>query len=219
VITLPQPMVVFPFIALGRPAIRSPAGLATSEVTGGLLPVAPIVVFLVALPWIWRRRPALLGGLAAPLMILAGAGVAMMLLAAYEYFASTERYEVDFATLLILGGLAAWLSLSKGPPGHRRLLLRAGGGLLVAWGCAVGLASSFFGYGGRHRLAALHGDRGHRWAPAPRCQLPEHRHRHAGISAGAGTAGSGHSRIAGDAHGCAGRHGRSEARDSIQIGR
>jgi hypothetical protein len=153
-ITLPQPMVVFPFIALRRPGTKSPGGLATSEVTGGLLSVAPIVVFLVALPWIWRRRPSLLGGLAAPLMILAGAGVAMMLLAAYEYFASTERYEVDFATLFILGGLAAWLSLSKGPPSRRRLLLRAGGGLLVAWGCAVGLASSFFGYG--DLLAAEH---------------------------------------------------------------
>jgi hypothetical protein len=154
VITPPQPMIVFPFIALGRPGISSPVGLATSEVTGGLLPVAPIVVFLAALPWIWRRRPALLGALAAPLMILAGAGVAMMLLAAYEYFASTERYEVDFATLFVLGGLAAWLSLSNGPPSLRRRLLRVGGGLLAAWGCAIGLASSFFGYG--NLLATQH---------------------------------------------------------------
>jgi hypothetical protein len=147
VITLPQPMIAFPFVSLGRPGVKSPSGLATSEVTGGLLPVAPIVLFLAALPWIWRRRPALLGALAAPLMILAGAGIAMMLLAAYEYFASTERYEVDFATLFVLGGLAAWLSLSTGPPSARRRLLRVGGGLLAAWGCAIGLASSFFGYG------------------------------------------------------------------------
>ncbi len=150
----PQPMIVFPFLALKPPKTAFPRGLAPPEITGGLLPMTPIVVFVVALPWIWRRRPTLLGALAAPLMVLVGVGIALMLVASYEFFASTERYEVDFATLFVLGALAAWLSLSKGPPSRRRLLLRVGGALLVAWGCATGLATSFFGYG--DDLAAEH---------------------------------------------------------------
>jgi hypothetical protein len=153
-ITPPRPTILFPFIVLRTPQASLGEGVAAPEVTGGLLPMAPIVVFLATLPWIWRRRPELLGRLAAPLLILAGAGIAMALWASYELYASTERYEVDFATLLVLGGLAAWLSLSKGAPGlskgvpgHRRRLLRVGGGLLAAWGCATGLAISFIGYG------------------------------------------------------------------------
>jgi len=143
----PQPMIVFPFIALSLPKTVSPNGLASSEITGGLLPMTPIVAFVAALPWLWRRRRSLLGALAAPLMMLAGAGLAMIVAASYEFFAATERYEVDFATLFLLGGLAAWMSLCIGPPSRRRLLLRVGGALLVVWGCAAGLATSFFGYG------------------------------------------------------------------------
>jgi hypothetical protein len=145
--SLPQPMIVFPFVALTPPSAVPPLGLPGPEITGGLLPMTPIISLVVALPWLWRRRPGLLGALAAPLMLLVGAGVAMMLLASYEFSATTERYEVDFATLFALAGLAAWLSLSKGPPGPRRLLARVGGGLLVTWGCVAGLAVSFFGYG------------------------------------------------------------------------
>jgi hypothetical protein len=152
--TLPQPVVVFPFIALKPPKTRSPQGLSSSEITGGLLPMLPIVAFGAALPWLWYRRRALLGGLAVPLMALSGAGVAMMLLDAYEFFASTERYEVDFATLFTLSGIAAWLALSKGRPSRRRLLLRAGGTLLIVWCCVLGIAASFLGYG--NNLAVRH---------------------------------------------------------------
>jgi hypothetical protein len=161
-ITPPRPTILFPFIFLRTPQASLAEGVAAPERTGGLLPMAPIVVFLAAMPWIWRRRPELLGRLAAPLLILAGAGIAMALWASYELYSSTERYEVDFATLLVLGGLAAWLSLSKGAPGlsngapdHRHRLLRVGGGVLAAWGCATGLAISFVGYGS-NSLAATH---------------------------------------------------------------
>jgi hypothetical protein len=160
-ITPPRPTILFPFILMRTPHTSLVKPLAYPEVTGGLLPMAPIVVFVATLPWIWRRRPELLGRLAAPLLILAGAGIAMVLWAAYEFYASTERYEVDFATLLVLGGLAAWLSLSKrqrgfskGAPAHRRRLVRVGGGLLAAWGCATGVAISFIGYG--NSLAEKH---------------------------------------------------------------
>jgi hypothetical protein len=116
--------------------------------------MAPIVAFIVVLPWLWRRRPVLLGRLAAPLLVLVGAGLAIPLLPSYDFFAPTERYEVDFATLLVLGGLAAWLALSAGAPNLWRRGLRVGGGLLVVWGCAAGLAISLAGSGAV--LAAKH---------------------------------------------------------------
>lgn len=152
-VSLPRFSIVFPFILLIPPAVSFPAGLAAPEITGGLLPMTPIVVLLAALPWLWRR-PARLGPLALPLIILAGAGVVTVLLPAYQFFSPTERYEVEFSTLFLLGGLAAWLAISAGPHKRRGRLVRIGGGLLIAWGCLTGFAISFVGYG--NYLAVKH---------------------------------------------------------------
>ncbi len=145
--SLPRLSVTFPFVLLLPPSVAPPAGLAAPEITGGLLLTTPIVVFLAALPWLWRRRPELLGPLAFPLIILTGVGVVIMLLPAYQVFASTERYEVEFSTLFVLGAIAVWLALSTGARSRRRQLTRIGGGILVAWGCFAGWAISFVGYG------------------------------------------------------------------------
>jgi len=143
--TPPRLRVIFPFIVLTVPRAMPPVGLGGGpEATGGVLPMTPIVVYIVALPWIWRRRPALLGTLAPLFLFLAGIGLTIPMIAAYELFSSTERYETDFTTLLLLASVAAWLSLSKGT-GHRPRLLRMGGGLLAVWGCITGLAVSFLG--------------------------------------------------------------------------
>jgi hypothetical protein len=141
--TPPQLRVLFPFLALRLPASSFPAGIAGSEKTGGLLPMAPIVIFLAALPWLWRRRPALLGRLAPGLLVLALAGAGMIAFVSYTFYSATERYEADFFTLFTLGGLAAWLAVSQRPRGPLRRTLRAGGGLLAVWGCFAGVAVSF----------------------------------------------------------------------------
>ena len=142
---------LFPFVILTPPPISYPGSLPglypqQVEPTGGLLPMAPIVILLAALPWMWRRRTSSLGGLALPLLMLAGAGIACILFLSYVFFSTTERYEVDFTTLLLLGALAAWLALSNDTRGWRRRLVRIGGGLLAAWSCIAGLAISFTGY-------------------------------------------------------------------------
>jgi hypothetical protein len=147
----PRAEALFPFISLTPPPVSYPGSLPgyypqELEPTGGLLPMAPIVIFLAALPWLWRRRHASLGRLTLPLLVLAGAGMACMLFLSYTFFATTERYEVDFATLFLLGALAAWLALSKEASGRRRRLARIGGGMLATWGCVAGLAISFTGY-------------------------------------------------------------------------
>lgn len=144
---LPQLRILFPFIVNIAPEVASPAGLASPEGTGGVLPMTPVVIFLLALPWIRLRRPVLLGKLVLPLLILAGAGIAMMLLDSYEFFAPTERYEVDFLTLFMLGGLTGWLALSNVVRGYRRRILQFGGALLVAWSCLAGIAFSLEGSG------------------------------------------------------------------------
>jgi len=144
-LTPPRFEVLFPFVHLLTPAAVAPAGLDEPELTGGLLPLAPVVVLVAALPWIWRRRPKLLGGLGLLLVTIACAGVVISAIPSYEFYSSTERYEADFASLLVFGGLAAWLALSAGMSGYRRRLMRVGGGLLVAWGCATGIAISFDG--------------------------------------------------------------------------
>jgi hypothetical protein len=142
---------LFPFISLAPPPVSYPLSLPahyspTPEITGGLLPMTPILIFLAALPWIRRRRPALLATLTTPLLLLAGAGLAALVFVSYEFFGSTERYEVDFSTLLLFGALAAWLALSCELRGRGRRAVRLGGALLAVWGCLTGTAISFVGY-------------------------------------------------------------------------
>jgi hypothetical protein len=146
----PRPSILFPFLQVAPPPESYPGTLPANyqsfELTAGLLPMAPILVFLGALPWIWRRRPKLLGSLGTPLLILAGAGAFGLLFLSYEFYATTERYEVDFAPLFLFGALAAWLALSVNFRGWRRWLVRIGGALLAVWGCFAGIAISFTGY-------------------------------------------------------------------------
>ncbi len=149
-LSIPRPLALFPFIALRPPLDPYPALLpqyyrAGLSPTGGLLAMTPVVIFLGALPWLWRRRPALLGPLALPMLTMAAAGIACLLFIAYEIFGTTERYEVDYTALLLFGALGGWLALSETLEGRRRRLVRVGGGLLVAWGCLGGLAISFTG--------------------------------------------------------------------------
>jgi hypothetical protein len=138
---------LFPFIYINYPQVSYPLNLpahytSISEETGGLLAMAPIVIFLAALPWMWRRRPAMLGPLARPLLVMAGAGVICLLYLSYEFFGTTERYETDYISLLLFGALAVWLALARQAQGRRRRLVRVGGGLLAVWGCLAGLAIS-----------------------------------------------------------------------------
>lgn len=155
----PRLEILFPFIVLAPPPVSYPMGLPahylpTPEITGGLLPMTPILIFLAALPWIWRRRPALLGSLAMPLLLLTGAGLAALVFLSYEFFGTTERYEVDFSTVFLFGALAAWLALSCATRGRGRRLVQMGGALLAVWGCLTGTAISFVGY--YNLLATLH---------------------------------------------------------------
>ncbi|MHB8241082.1 MAG: hypothetical protein ACYDHN_03735 [Solirubrobacteraceae bacterium] len=144
----PRLTALFPFISINYPQVSYPFGLpahynSLSEETGGLLAMAPIAIFVVAVPFIWRRRPTWLGSLSPLLMVMAGAGVACMVFLGYEIYTSSERYETDFMSLILFGALAAWLVLSSRMRGRGARLVKVGGGLLAVWSCIAGLAISY----------------------------------------------------------------------------
>jgi hypothetical protein len=144
----PRLSALFPFLLINYPQVSYPLGLpahyiSISEETGGLLTMAPIAVFLVALPWVWRHRPASLGPLAPLLLAMAGAGLACMIFLAYDFYTTSERYETDYMTLLLFGGVAVWLVLSSDNQIRGRRLIRIGGGMLAVWGCLTGMAISY----------------------------------------------------------------------------
>ncbi len=143
----PRLTIIFPFLRINYPQVSYPFALPAhyaplSEETGGLFAMAPIAVFLVALPWLWRRRPAVLGSLGPLLVAMTIAGFGCMAFVAYEIYISSERYETDYISLLLFGAIAVWLALAGVTQGRRRRLVRIGGGILAGWSCLMGLAIS-----------------------------------------------------------------------------
>jgi hypothetical protein len=144
----PRLYALFPFLNINYPQVSYPFAvpahyLPLSEETGGLLAMVPIAVFLGALPWLWRRRPAALGTIAPYLLAMTLASAACMLFVSYEIYTSSERYETDYVTLLLLAALSAWLAVSRTSHGRGRRLVRVGGAALALWSCAAGMAISF----------------------------------------------------------------------------
>jgi hypothetical protein len=163
-LTPPRLGAIFPFFLINYPQesfpFTQPAHYGPlSEETGGLLAMAPIAIFLVVLPWLWRRRSSSLGPLVPFLCVMGIAGVICMASLAYEFYISTERYEADYMTLFLFGALAVWLALSSGAGGAGRRLIRLGGAMLAAWSCLTGVAMSYqeieAHYGDWHTLVSL----------------------------------------------------------------
>ncbi len=148
-ISPPRPTILFPFLALGPPPLDYPlgypAGYAPPEVTGGVLVMTPLLLFAFALPWLWRARRRSLGALGGALLITGAAGLLILLFLSYQFYNTTERYETDFAVLLLIAALAAWFALASGAPGRRRRAVRVLGAVLAVWGCLTGLAIGFIG--------------------------------------------------------------------------
>jgi hypothetical protein len=142
----PRINAIFPFISIIAPQMSYPLQLPAHYVpdaamTGGLLAMTPTAIFVLALPWMWRRRPALLGSLGPLLIVMSIAGVGIVLFLACAIPMTTERYRADYATLFVFGGLVVWLALStQTHRGWRRRSMRVGGGLLAVWSCATGIA-------------------------------------------------------------------------------
>jgi hypothetical protein len=113
-----------------------------------VLPTMPITAILLGLPWLlWRRRDnerralQVVGGLAL-------LGLLLIVAVSWALFATTQRYEVDFATFLLVPAFLTWAVILTRcrPRSLSRRTVAFVGILVTAFGSAVGTAVSFSGY-------------------------------------------------------------------------
>jgi hypothetical protein len=148
----PRPRAKFPYLWLNLvPSVPWPTPRAydAAERTGGLLPDAPILLVLLVAPLALRRAPPRLR--AAVAAAAAFGAVLLVFLAAY-YWGGIQRYELDFATALLIAAILTWAALVAGRRGAARRAIAVGGCVLIAWGALVGLALSLVGSDDRLRL-------------------------------------------------------------------
>jgi hypothetical protein len=146
----------FPFITL-RPDYPGtlPEGFYVEPVAG-IFVVTPLLAALAALPFLaWRGRDPQARGLGEVGLVLVAAAVLLPLPSLLSFGGATERYEVDFLTLLLIPATLVWLWAAQRLSGRRL----ARGGVLAAGlativvSVATNLAFSVVGYGDGLRTA------------------------------------------------------------------
>jgi hypothetical protein len=140
----PRFLAQFPFIVLQPHYYRSPPPGYYLEPVAGILTHVPLVGILVLWPvWLKRWLPGGLG-------LVAGASLAvgLVLLGLFCLAAGTMRYEVDFATFLLVPALLLWCSAvnALGQTGVSRVLVVSSFSLLLAVTVVFNTAFSLVGY-------------------------------------------------------------------------
>lgn len=142
----PKLWVLFPFVRLPPPPFYPgdvPAVYDGTEPVAGIFALAPLL--LILFPALFRRR---LGSeLRAVLLTFVSIAAGLVVIAAVAFWGATLRYEVDFASFLLIAALLVWLRA-----GRRWLTVL--GVAAIAWASMVGLAVSFTGQDSR--LRTLH---------------------------------------------------------------
>ena len=118
------------------------------EPTGGILTTMPITLLLFGIPLLWRQRRS---GERLPLLAATGLlilGLAIVTLVSWALFGTTERYEVDFVSLLLIPAFLVWAMLlgRTRPKTAGRRAWAVVGVVLTMIGAAIGTAISFTGY-------------------------------------------------------------------------
>lgn len=119
------------------------------EPAGGLLPMAPITLLLLLVPFLWwrSRRTG-----EEPVWLVAGGLALIGLLVvgdlSYALWGTTQRYEVDYVSLFLLPAFLVWAALYSKL--RRRSVARRVVGvlgvLMTAFGAFAGFATSITGY-------------------------------------------------------------------------
>jgi hypothetical protein len=127
---------------------RGYLGGPIAEPTGGVITTMPITLLLLAIPVMWRQQRT---GERGPLVVAGGLailGLAIVTLVSWALFSTTERYEVDFASLLLIPAYLVWAMLlaRARPETAARRTWAAVGVVLTLIGVTVGTAISFTGY-------------------------------------------------------------------------
>jgi hypothetical protein len=134
----------FPFFHLAPPPLSYPFDAPLEydglEPVGGLLTTVPFIVLALALPFALRgvARRVTLG--------LVGIGLLIMFLVSFALWGATMRYEVDFASVLIIAAALGWMALAGRVGGLKRRAVTIGGVALIAWGVVAGAAFGITGY-------------------------------------------------------------------------
>jgi hypothetical protein len=152
----PRLLATFPFLGLGPPPKYpwgTPADYTGVEMTAGVLPMIPLLAGLALLPFTARRWEPGLRRIAGAMVATAALTIVLL---AFMVWGTTQRYEADFVSLLLIPALLVWYTALARTPKRRwrrRLVVAAGSAALV-WGAVAGLAESFRGY--TDGLAAYH---------------------------------------------------------------
>lgn len=139
----------FPFIELAPDYPGTlPAGFFVEPVAG-VIPVTPLLLFLAAVPVLaWRARERGARELVGLGGLMVAVALALPVISLVSLGGATERYEVDFISLLIIPAAIAWLWLAdrlRGAPWPRRAIL-AMGAAAVAFCALANLAFGVVGY-------------------------------------------------------------------------
>jgi hypothetical protein len=146
----------FPFITL---APEYPGTLPSQygvELVAGILPVAPILLALAATPLILRRaKEPRTREMLVLCGLLLGVGLALLLLPVLILQGATERHQVDWAGLMIIVALMAWLWWADRlrSSGWARRTVLGVGATALAYGAVVNLAFGVVGYHDGLRVA------------------------------------------------------------------
>jgi hypothetical protein len=145
----PRILKYFPFFQLSTSAypLGLPAGYMGTEGIIGLLWAAPFVNILWFLPLVWCRLWKVNKHLLATLLFFLLSAVLLVVFLCYFSSFVTMRYEVDFASLVILTALLVWFWLD-GQIKNRQLKysLRIVFVFLVIFAILLGVMISFCGY-------------------------------------------------------------------------
>jgi len=134
----------FPYVHLAPPPFSypfdPPAEYDGLEPVGGMLTTVPFIAFALAAPAVLRGAGRRVAG------ALLAVGVLILLMVCFALWGATMRYEVDFASVLLIVAALGWIGWAVRLTGARRRLVTVGGGLLLAWGVVVGIAINMTGY-------------------------------------------------------------------------
>lgn len=141
----------FPYAVLPPPPAypgHVPAQYDGVEMTGGVLANMPILLSLFAIPLVWVRAS---GNCRQLRWILAGAallGLVYVVLISAALWGTTQRYEMDFSSLLLVAALLTWSVLLLRLRDKRwvRRGVAIAGTVLIGYGALVGAALGFTGY-------------------------------------------------------------------------
>jgi hypothetical protein len=134
----------FPFFHLAPPPLSypfdPPAEYDGLEPVGGMLTTVPFIALALAVPF------ALRGMARRVTLCLLGVGLLILLVISFALWGATMRYEVDFASVLVIAAALGWMAWAVRARGLTRRAVAIGGAVLIAWGTVAGAAFGIVGY-------------------------------------------------------------------------